>query len=616
MLQDPIEGAFFSSESDDETARNLVRESIQNSLDAKIEGKQARVRFTFGELKSPYAFRLYAGLNKHLSAEGSGLRNPTGPENGIKFLVIEDFETSGLSGDTHQMADVDDPEENRFYYFWRNVGRTGKGEGTMGTWGLGKTVFPASSRINTFFGLTQRENDSFSYLMGMSVLKSHQLEGEQYDPYGYFADWINDEPLSITDPDKIGEFCDNFHVSRQESQTGLSIVIPHVLDEFNVSMLRDEAIEHYFWPILNEELVIEIQENYLTPPETIINRDYLLNKINDPLFLSSYKELANTIELAIWASSGSRYPMGTVTQPVSGSASNWENARWNEEEVEILRDRVIENKPFVVKVQVRINPINATPTFSSCMVYGMQVSDKTKRKSYLTRQGVNVVDACPPNPDGYVFILVPDEGPLSNMLAMAENPSHTMFLRTEAIAQRYARGTMQTIRFLCNAPRGIAEKLDIEGEQPDQGLFADVFWKVPTTKRPPIKITDTNDGDKTGDPDIPVTKRTPAFNIIRTSGGFRISDSEKRDWNIEHLDIRAAYDSTSGDPLKNHANWDFNFIRPGAAGLSMEHEGCEVLIPEPNRIRLTEIQTGFSIRVQGFDPKRDLIVSARSKRAQ
>ena len=41
-IRDPIEGEFFQQEDDSRTARHLVRESIQNSLDAQIEGTASK----------------------------------------------------------------------------------------------------------------------------------------------------------------------------------------------------------------------------------------------------------------------------------------------------------------------------------------------------------------------------------------------------------------------------------------------------------------------------------------------------------------------------------------------------------------------------------------------
>ena len=219
----------------------------------------------------------------------------------MRFLAIEDFGTHGLTGDIAQVVDDDSDEENRFFYFWRNVGRTGKGKGTLGTWGLGKTVFPASSRINTFMGLTNRTGEPKTHLMGMSVVKSHQIDGTQYQPYGYYAHWLNDIPLPIIDEAAVKGFRRDFHIERYPGQSGFSVVIPHIVDEFTVEMLRREVTEQYFWPILNADLVVEIQEDVSTDPETYIDRDFLIALIRRGGQTGAQRELFDTIELALWA---------------------------------------------------------------------------------------------------------------------------------------------------------------------------------------------------------------------------------------------------------------------------------------------------------------------------
>ena len=44
---DPIEGEFFTTDALDSHAAGLVREAIQNSLDARIPGQKVRVRFRY-----------------------------------------------------------------------------------------------------------------------------------------------------------------------------------------------------------------------------------------------------------------------------------------------------------------------------------------------------------------------------------------------------------------------------------------------------------------------------------------------------------------------------------------------------------------------------------------
>src|SRR5262245_49264458 len=77
----------------------IVREVIQNSADAALGDRPVKVRFDIHEAAAADAARfrdLTAGLGSHLGACGISLaeveRRP------LRLLVIEDFETRGLTG--------------------------------------------------------------------------------------------------------------------------------------------------------------------------------------------------------------------------------------------------------------------------------------------------------------------------------------------------------------------------------------------------------------------------------------------------------------------------------------------------------------------------------------
>jgi hypothetical protein len=94
----------------------------------------------------------------------------------VPYLLIEDFRHA--RADRRPALDPElepDGEEtkNDFFYFWRNVGRSSKGEVDRGRWGLGKAVFTVASRVRTIFGITRRFDDGRSLLLGQSVLKTH-----------------------------------------------------------------------------------------------------------------------------------------------------------------------------------------------------------------------------------------------------------------------------------------------------------------------------------------------------------------------------------------------------------------------------------------------------------
>src|SRR6266571_5018076 len=176
MNIDPVLKEFFRSA---ELAENLVRESIQNSLDARGEDQDhVRVRFAFSspkrEILPRESEKYIQGLWPHLQAVSPD--DVPAEDEPMKFITIEDFGTRGLRGDPRQYDDSQKSVlKNDFFYFWRNYGRSSKHETQLGRWGVGKTVFAESSRASSFFGLTVRDDDHKHLLMGQSVLKTHTI---------------------------------------------------------------------------------------------------------------------------------------------------------------------------------------------------------------------------------------------------------------------------------------------------------------------------------------------------------------------------------------------------------------------------------------------------------
>jgi len=111
---DPIEGEFFTTEVIGSINDALVRESIQNSLDAAAGSDPVTVRLSFynsPSLRSNHKdliSRYLDGLNPHLHARHAGLQELPSPSETLDYILIEDYGTRGLQGDIQQYDDLDD----------------------------------------------------------------------------------------------------------------------------------------------------------------------------------------------------------------------------------------------------------------------------------------------------------------------------------------------------------------------------------------------------------------------------------------------------------------------------------------------------------------------------
>ena len=167
-------------------AATLIRELIQNSTDARIGSVDgpATIRISFKSAdpaKSEFWRATLGPLEPHLRASEIDVADL---DLGLpRFLTIEDFGTTGLTGS------FEERDDQNFSDFWRRVGRSHKASNKGGSWGLGKLVFPVSSEIRTFFGLTVRHNDpDRPLLMGQVILTSHRIDGVNRAAHGFFAE--------------------------------------------------------------------------------------------------------------------------------------------------------------------------------------------------------------------------------------------------------------------------------------------------------------------------------------------------------------------------------------------------------------------------------------------
>ena len=173
--RNPRESEFFRLTEPDEA---VVREFIQNALDARYEQETVRVRIYIGRARGREISTYLNELSPHLSASGF---NRVGDSEIIEFLTIEDSGTTGLDGDTGR-------SDSNFYHFWWREGISAKTGRRAGRWGLGKITFHLVSKIRTFWGFTVRKDDSRALLMGKALLKPHQVNSDIFDYAGYYCD--------------------------------------------------------------------------------------------------------------------------------------------------------------------------------------------------------------------------------------------------------------------------------------------------------------------------------------------------------------------------------------------------------------------------------------------
>ena len=122
-----------------------------------------------------------------------------------------------------------------------------------------------ASRLQTFFGLTIRntsktkDEEAGPYLMGQTMLSLHTYATVRYQAYALWGEVKRQIEHPIESGSVMKDFIKATGITRKD-EPGLSIVVPFPINEFTPRSLSDAAILHYFYPIIEGRLNIEIAD--------------------------------------------------------------------------------------------------------------------------------------------------------------------------------------------------------------------------------------------------------------------------------------------------------------------------------------------------------------------
>lgn len=592
--RNPMGEEFFASNSD---AAALIREAIQNSLDARLSRHApVHIRVSFVDLQ-PEQWSEWLGdsLWTHLHAEDSGISREVGkPGYGCRALVLEDFNTTGLTG--NMRCDVhSEGERNAFFHFFRAEGISDKTETERGSWGIGKIVFPRTSRIRTFFALTCRSDDGKTVLAGQCILKYHRVNGKYYAPDGWFGLQDSDGFLMpVEEPNVLSRFMADFKLARNGDQPGLSVVILYPDEEVTLSRLAEAMVSEYYYPVLSGDLIADFKdgETFLRIDSKQI--DYVVRKLRLPA-------IEQQIRL-------SRKHLGSAEPDIVLNMYRGNRPEWQEEILdEIAKEKIrrLLDKGDPVEIRVPMKAAKKTgevhETFISVVL--LRSTGPAQRPVFL-RNGLIISQAGGQKTRGALAAVIIDDDGASNLLGKAENPAHTNWL---ANSERFRATYMYPadhISFVKNAPARILEVLIAEDEKPEADVLAK-FFSLPAEGN---KGPEPTGAGSTEPPPPPPDPRDKPYDLRPSPRGFVITG--RKGAAKKMFIIRAAYDRLRGNPFSKWSPFDFRIeeLETELSGINKARMACN-----GNRVAFIPDADSFTLRVSGFDPNRDLRVDVQVK---
>lgn len=594
LERDPREPEFFR---DTDLPETIVREFIQNSLDAQFSSEIIKVRFTFGDISGREVEGYLKGLYPHFEACMSKREHFRYLEHlvyPLRFLTIEDFGTTGLDGD---IGDGERrPEGSNFYDFWYREGISRKAGRKAGRWGLGKTAFHMASTLRSFFGLTVRCDDHHELLLGKSQLKTHRTGGEVYRYYGYFR---TEDGKPIEDRGIIQIFKQKF-LTERKAEPGLSLVIPMISPSINPGTITSAVIAQYFYPIMKGILVAEVAGPAPTKTLNANNLEEIARACNWN-GTSWGDRTSEDVAEALQFVRESLHADQLIELPIDD-----ENPEIIEESftsLDEIRKHFAAGELIAFKIPVTIKPKDGNPFRSYFCVYLKRYPHLKHSDEFYIRSGIMISRIKQLGDRPIRALLVAEDEKISKFLGDSENPGHNDWNeRTEGFSEEY-EDAARTLRFIKKSVSRIVAFVDRPPIEPIHDLLVE-FFSIP--------VPEEMGGGRTKPLEVPeLSPSRASFKISQIEGGFRVTLSEEGK-NKLPLEARlmAAYDVWRGNPFKRYEKHDFDLAGPPIRIIS---SGCKIKSREKNTIELIALKNNFDLRVTGFDKTRDLVIKIDEK---
>lgn len=222
----------------------LVRESVQNSLDAKNEtDPYVTVQFLTGEFNK-------LSLNRELEGITDSL-NKKYWKNKYKYIAIQDFNTVGLTGKLHYDEVIDNQYGNLLKLIYE-ISKPQEAEGAGGSWGLGKTVyFRVGIGLVIYYSRIINDQGQYESRLAASLVENEMedaslipaLPGKSKRGIAWWGQNIGDNKTKpIIDEKYIKKFMEIFSIDPYDGGlTGTTVIIPYIDEQM---LLDNNQIEY------------------------------------------------------------------------------------------------------------------------------------------------------------------------------------------------------------------------------------------------------------------------------------------------------------------------------------------------------------------------------------
>ncbi len=578
-------------------SETIVRESIQNSLDA-ADNEQSQVSVIFRwvdkshGLSSEFMQQLFDGQLNHaraakLNVDAVSFDEPVA-------LLIEDFGTKGLTGS------INSKDDDNFSDFWRRHGKSHKTGKSRGRWGLGKLVYSTTSQLGVFFGATLRKDDPKLHVMGQTVLNLREVDGQQYPPHGFFSDTEGDDiltkiPVPLLDENLIMQFREQFSLARAD-KPGLSVMIPFPNPDFSQEAMMGVGIVNYFYPIITGQLLLQFNEDRITRD----NIRELAHKHTSQSF-SDIDTLFDFIEEI----------HTTNADDMLELKASWANDQKLDEsdieeaDLELIRQRFSNNEMVALRLPVTLKKKDGTTVETAFSVFIKRPAELVKGLDLYVRGGLTLPGEAKFRDRKALGAMIAEDEEICSFLGDAENAAHTQWIGSAEKLKCNYKNPAKTVKVIKHAVVQLYDLLAEVVEEIDEQALQEFFGiEEPEDSNKPRK-------KKKKSPVVippPPMPRPKDFSISKNEDGFIVTTTSttSEDRFPQNIRIDVAYDVATGNPWKKYSPLDFKLGKNSGIDVSMTKEKARLLSARENSLKLEVTGIPFKLTAKGFDVNRDI----------
>lgn len=574
----------------------FVRETIQNSLDARVKNDQpVIVRFAFHEDDLGRRERYLTDLKQKKDA--CSLRWPEEDENStkIRWLVVEDSNTSGLKGD---LAD----RTSDYWNYWLNFGISNKDGTGRGGRGIGRITFLLASHISTVIGVTRREHDGKVAICGMSMLRPGPQGQEFKSSYAYFAPAERVPIFDLFGEDVAAKFSKLFklHDYSSSGETGLSLVVPYPHDTLNEDGIVTSAIEHFAPAIISGILKVTVGGTIIDA-QTIDNvSSQYASKFPRGAFAGSPTRVLQLIRMA---RANSDFELDLDAIPTKSLAE-----LIDVELREKMRTKFTNEGKLTLTIKVPLTRRKMRTKSALKAVLAVTPTD-CEPSDFFYREGMALPEVQAKHPAEVDLILQADSGELVRYLNFCEGKAHLDLLENKEVKEKLRdQGFSDGVgprRFVKRLMQDLRALVLPDTTKPDAKTFSSFF----STNKFEVRMGNTKKGkpNRMVNTAGPIEPRVRPFFVEQVEDGFKVkSNIDYQFWPL-NLRIEIAYSDGSISPSWSRHDFELSKLQiTNPAGINP--------LLNKNAMTFHECQTDFNLLVTGFDIRRELIVRARHSR--